>query len=203
MMKRTLLSLCLLLTAMSSQAVVVFNTFGNGDSTKTFGYGFGDVQDTRIATQFTPTETGTLDTVVIKLLPSATAANATISLFEDSGNDIGSLMTIFTTLVSSGGLTTFTNSNSNIQLNAGNKYWIEAKTTVIGSGLYSGWYTNNQGVIGLNKFGNLSGSKPNYQVGTAEVPALRVTAMPVPEPTTLVALSLLASVAAIRRRKTN
>lgn len=104
-MKKTIAMICFSLAAVSSQAVVTFNTFGPGDTTRTFGWGFGDIRDTRFATQFSPTVSGTLESIVLAVQRSTTPANATISLFEDSGNDIGTLMTSFVTFVGPGGIT--------------------------------------------------------------------------------------------------
>lgn len=206
LMKKTITLICFSLAAVSSQAVVTFNTFGPGDTTKSFGWGFGDIRDARIASQFTPTVSGTFESLTMKLLPSTTPANATISLFEDAGNDIGLLKTSFVSLIGPGGLTVFTNSNPSIQLTAGNKYWIEAKTTAAGSNLYSGWSVNNQGIRGITKFGAVLGSFSNptstYTVGSnAELPAFRVTVAPVPEPSTLAAMGLFTAFTAMRRRK--
>lgn len=205
-MKKTITMICFSLAAVSSQAVVTFNTFGSGNSTKNFGWGFGDIRDARVATQFTPTVSGTLESIVLAVQRSTTPANATISLFEDSGNDIGALMTSFVTLVGPGGITTFTSSNPALKLTAGNKYWVEAKTTTAGSDLYSGLLINNQGIRGFNKIGAVLGTASNptstYTVSSAgEVPALRVTVAPVPEPSTLAAMGLFTAFTAMRRRK--
>jgi hypothetical protein len=170
-MKKQFASVCLLILAISSQAQIAFNTFGPGDATKAFGWGFGDIRDARAASQFTSMESGTLSDIVLKLQGSSTAASATISLFHDSGNDIGTLLTNFTTVISTGGMTTFTNTDPNVKLISGNKYWIEAKTTTVGSGLYSGWFVNSQGIKGPFKFGNVGGTSLNpnstYNVGNA------------------------------------
>lgn len=114
-------------------------------------------------------------------------------------------MASYTTLVSAGGVTTFGNSDPSIQLIAGNKYWIEAKTAVEGNNLYAGWFINNQGVNGLIKFGAVRGTAANptstYAVGPAELPAFRVNV--VPEPSTLAAMGGFVAFAALRRRKAN
>jgi hypothetical protein len=141
----------------------------------------------------------------MKLLQSSTATDATISLYQDAGDDIGTLMASYTTLVSAAGIRTFANTNPSIQLMAGSKYWIEARTTVEGSGLYSGWNNNNQNVRGLIKFGAVRGTSTNpastYTVGSGELPAFRVNV--VPEPSSLVAMGGLVALAALRRRKVN
>lgn len=206
-MKKAILLLCLSLAAISSQAVVAFNTFGPGDSTKTFGWGFGDLRDTRIANQFTSSVTGQLNTIELKLLRSSGGNGiATVSLFQDSGNDIGALMREYTVNVTSAGIKTITNSDPSLQLVAGGKYWIETKAAA-GSGVYSGWYINNQTITGLQKFGAVLGTSANptstYNVGSAELGAFRVDVTPVPEPTSMVAMGLFAAMTALRRRKAN
>lgn len=201
-MNKLISILCFSLAAISSQAVVAFNTFGPENSAKSFGWGFGDIRDARIASQFTSSVTGTLTTIDLMLQRSTTPGIATISLFQDSGNDIGTLLGVFSADVTSAGVKTLTNSNPSLELVAGNKYWIEAKSTA-GSNLYSGWYINNQGVNGLIKFGSVEGSLGNptstYKVGPAELPAFRVNVAPVPEPSTLACLA--AGSLLLRRRK--
>ena len=201
-MNKLISLLCFSLAAVTSQAVVAYNTFGPENSTKSFGWGFGDIRDARIASQFTPSVTGTLTTIEMRLQASSTPATATISLFKDSGDDIGALIAEFSSDLTTGGLKTLTNSNPSIELVAGTKYWIEAKSTA-GSGLYSGWYINNQGVTGLIKFGSVAGTLANptstYKVGPAELTAFRVNVAPVPEPSTLACLA--AGSLLMRRRK--
>lgn len=201
-MNKLISILCFSLAAISSQAVVAFNTFGPENSSKSFGWGFGDIRDARIASQFTSSVTGTLTTIDLMLQKSTTPGVATISLFQDSGNDIGTLLGVFSADVTAAGVKTLSNSNPSLELVAANKYWIEAKSTA-GSGLYSGWSLNNQGVNGLIKFGNVEGSLGNptstYKVGPAELPAFRVSVAPVPEPSTLACLA--AGSLLLRRRK--
>jgi hypothetical protein len=171
-MKKTLVLISLWLMVVSSQAVVAFNSFGPGDASKTFGWGFGDVKDTRIASQFTAMVSGTLTSLDLKLLGSGTPGTVRVSLFEDAGNDTGSLMTVLTTRASSAGIKVVTNSDPNIRLVAGRKYWIEMKSDA-GSGVYSGWYINNQNIRGSIKFGAVG--QGSYKVGSnSEIPAFRV-----------------------------
>ncbi len=165
---------CVLLSAVASQAQVAFDTFGTGNSTGGSGWGFGDLDDTRIASQFTSASTGTLSAITMRLQRSSTPANATITIFQDSGNNIGAAMARFSVRVSTGGLVTIRSSNPNNQLIAGRKYWLEVKTTVAGSGLYSGWSWNNRTIRGLIKFGKAAGQKPSYAVGNGVLPAFRV-----------------------------
>lgn len=206
-MKKQIALLCFSLAAVSSQATIVFNTFGPGDSTLVQGWGFGDLFDTRVASQFTSSGTGTLDVIKIKLQASGGSGISTISLFEDSGNDIGSLMATYTVDVTTAGVKTITNTDPSIELVAGGKYWLEAKSAV-GSGVYSGWNQNNQSIRGFLKFGAVLGNANNptstYNVGNnAILPGFSVEVSPVPEPASMLALGLVASAVAVRRRKKN
>lgn len=196
-MKKTITLLCFSVAAVTSHAQVAFDTFGAGNSSLSFGWGFGDIRDTRFATQFTAAQSGQLTSIELALQASATAAGATFSVFNDASDDIGSLVTVFTPVISTAGLYTLTNSNPSIQLTAGDKYWIEAKTSVLGSSLYSGWRQNNQSIFGRTKFGQVLGSSASnttstYTISTSSrLPAFRVNvAQPVPEPASMAALGL-------------
>lgn len=206
-MKKQIALLCFSLAAVSSQATVVFNTFGPGDSTSSSGWGYGDLFDTRVASQFTSSESGTLDVIKVKLLAGGGTGVSTISLFEDSGNDIGTLMASFTVDVTTAGVKTITNTDPSLELVAGGKYWLEAKSAV-GSNVYGGWNINNQNIRGFLKFGAVLGNASNptstYTVGNnALLPGFSVEVSPVPEPASMLALGLVASAVAVRRRKKN
>jgi hypothetical protein len=201
-MKKEMALICFSLAAASSHAIVTFSTFGPGDTAGPVGWGFGDLSDTRAASQFTSSHTGSLDFIKMRVQAGGGNGIGTVSLFRDSGNDIGALMSVFTVDVTDGGLKTITNLNPNIQLVQGQKYWIEAKTP-IGSGVYSGWNQNNQSIRGLLKFGAVNGSAGNtYNVGSnAILPAFSVGVQAVPEPSTLAAMGLFATFTALRRRR--
>lgn len=175
-MKKLSSLLCLALVVASSQAYLIFNTFGPGESAKNWGLGFGDIKDTRVAAQFTASKTGVLNFIKLSMQKSGNGKShfATISLFEDNGNDIGSLMTTFTIDLRSAGVKTVMNHDRRVRLISGRKYWIEAKAAA-GSQVYAGWNTNNQGQRGLVKFGQVE-DKPNstYKVGSGELPAFSV-----------------------------
>ncbi len=175
-MKKLSSLLCLSLVVASSQAYLAFNTFGAGESAKVQGWGFGDIKDTRIAAQFTASKTGVLNFIKMKMQKSGDGKRhfATISLFEDNGNDIGTLMATFTVDLRTAGVKTFTNNDRGVRLIGGRKYWIEAKAAA-GSTVYSGWNENDQGRTGLIKFGQVE-AKPNstYRVGGGALPAFSV-----------------------------
>lgn len=175
-MKKPISLLCLCLVVASSQAFLVFNTFGTGESAKVFGWGFGDIKDTRAAAQFTASKTGVLNFIKMKLLRSGDGKRnfATISLFEDNGNDIGTLKATFTADLRTAGVKTFMNNDRRVRLIGGRKYWIEAKSAA-GSGVYSGWSQNDQGRTGLIKFGQLEAEPSStYRVGEGTLPAFSV-----------------------------
>ncbi len=202
-MKRAIGLFGLFFAAMTSQAVVVaFSTHGPAFSAKTQGWGYGDIKDTRIASQFSPSISGALHSIALSLQSGSGTKVTKVSLFKDSGNDIGSLLAIFEADVSTGGLKTLNNSNPDLQLVSGEKYWIES-SAAIGSGMYGAWNENNQGIRGFMKFGQVN-QTPNstYNVGpNGSLPAFTVNVTPVPEPSTLLAMGFFASMTALRRRK--
>lgn len=174
--------LCLSIASVFSHATVTFNTFGPGNTSKAFGWGFGDLrQETRLSAQFTPTVSGALTTLELKLLKSTTAGNVKVSVFKDSGNDLGSVVTTVDIVVSAAGIYTVTNTKPGAHLFAGQKYWIETRA-MIGSSVYSGWNTNNQGVSGPIKFGTVTTDGTYGSGGVAELPAFRVNVRPFRNP---------------------
>lgn len=198
-MKRCIALLCFPLAVASCQATVTFSTFGPDDSALSFGYGFGDILDTRIANQFTSSHTGSLD--FIKLRTQASAGNGIISLYRDSGDDIGGLMAQFTVDLTTAGVKTLTNTDPSIQLVSGEKYWIEC-SSAIGSGVYSGWLRNNQSINGRIKFGQINASPSStYTAGSGALSAFSVNVTPVPEPFTLAAMGMFSALIARRRLK--
>ncbi len=202
-MKRAIGLIGLLFAAMSSQAAVVaFTTHGPAFSAKTQGWGYGDIKDTRIASQFTSSISGALHSIALNLQSGSGTKLAAVSLFKDSGNDIGSLLAIFQADVSTGGLKILNNSNPDLQLVSGEKYWIEA-SAAIGSGMYGAWNENNQGIRGYLKFGQVNQTPTStYSItSNGSLPAFTVNVTPVPEPSTLVAMGLFASMTALRRRR--
>lgn len=190
--------------AVSSQATIVFSSFGPGDSAKNNSWGFGDLHDARIASQFTSSAAGSLDVIKLSLRTSTGTKIGKISLYEDSGNDIGALLGSFEVDLTTTGVKTIKNSNPSIMLLAGSKYWLEA-SSAIGSGVYSGWNINDQNMNGLIKFGAVNGTSQNptstYKVGNGALTAFSVQV--VPEPSTLIVMGSMMGLGIIRRRKAN
>lgn len=186
-----------------SQAQVIYNSFGAGQ-TYNFTQGWtisgANVTGAEFSTgfQFTSLETGLAGTLDIAIGNVVGPTSVVFSLLTDSGGElgtqIGDSITINTVTNSWGGETLLSGidiSGAGWDVEAGSTYWLYAKT-----GSPDAWNSWNQGgVTGRRVFFNQTA----YSYSTTTQGAFQMEV--VPEPTTMAVLAGGAALVALRRRK--
>ncbi len=167
--------------------LIVYSNYGPGNTFDT-SWGWGILGSATTsgyraqAQRFTPSITANLSTIELSIFRSQGSGLSNVSLVQDAGGfPTGSLLESFSAVAASGTSSPrLLNSAAHPLLQAGITYWLRLEpydTTTV-----AGWYANNQGAA--NGFG-YAFSPGAWNVLEPPVPAegvFRVTAVPVPEP---------------------
>lgn len=179
-------------------------SYGNGVAWAVTGSGwaFSNNEDYEIAEQFTSAASGSLSQLILSGYANTDQAIATMSLRQDSGNVVGSVMGSWTVTLpprpgpgQAVGPVFITNTDSSVSLVAGGTYWLEMSAP-IGSNSSFGWYQNGVGFDDLYAYQINNGAWTTYQSQIAAT--FEVDVSPAPEPASV--LLLCAGSASLIRR---
>jgi len=179
--------------------VVVFNSFGPGNTHTTTGWGVSGAGYSGgyrgQAEWFVPGISGDLSSVEVALFRHSGSGLSNFYLTQDNGGIPGPILEVYLNVLSTGGLLALNSVNQPL-LDAGAKYWVCAEPA--DSTTSSGWYENNQGLARGFAFER---SKWGWSFTADAVPnaAFRVSVTPVPEPSTWALLVLAGCFLTVRR----
>jgi hypothetical protein len=170
-----------------ANADTIFNTFGLGDSyDPNFRYGVNGQLDFQ-AFLFVPTSSGTLTSITVALGRTGMDPITRFQLYAGTPTTLGALLETFdvpnmvTPGLTPGAVVSFP-SVLNPVLTTGQNYWLSYTEPAPANESSALWFFNNRGIFGTRLIAQLPFSHP------AALPALRVDAAPVPEPSTFVLL---------------
>lgn len=197
-------ALAVFASAMSS-AQLAFSSFDTGDTYNTGAGATISGPNSGVgwwtqAMQFESAESGILDEIRFAHWWVTGDQSLSITLHNDSSNQIGGGWVTWGTSYSnsSHAIHTLVNPFDSVVLNAGQKYWVRLE------GFTTGWHAWNQATsnVALGRVAWSSNGGASYSYGDNSTQmAMDVTVRPVPEPATMTALGLGAAALLARRRR--